>query len=580
MKAEHYIKYITLLLIGIAFAVVSCKEEEKADLLELSLDKNNIVLQVGMTETLNVVPDIDVEWTTTNPGVVTVENGVVTAVGLGNAKINAKSGRSLVFCEVSVIDEPVDVTGVTVSIADTVLAVGSQFTLVSVVLPDSATYKNVIWSSSDPSVVAIDDLTGEVTALALGQATITVTTVDGEKTAESVINVWPSLLLNRPFDNSSVMLNPVEPGKTMSFSWIPFEGTTDYILKVSTTGEMDQVILEREVSGSSVAIPEYEFNELIKGNAGAGKVTLYWSVQPGDPIDVIGEIRTLDILPDRHLYFNLVPETAINGTVTEGEGAYHYTLSAGAGESSLFTTVLENSIPSDSVMFSLLYTSNQPLASLDVVFFKADGTEAGTLVTPELPQSAEWNELAFAAYQAFTAYSWGEPGDYLRLDFNEAWQGQLNGIHFRGMTPQEQKETYVPQILSITGSNHSVLTPQSETHYSVLTTGTDPFLNTSSLNADLPPGANTLSFEYKSAQVMSNNLQIFLITPSQGPAESRSFKLGSVNPATDWTVYEVDLTPAIEGWDWGVAGSRMRIDIGEKPDYAMEIRNIQVVYKD
>src|SRR5690554_6491937 len=143
MKAEHYIKYITLLLIGIAFAVVSCKEEEKADLLELSLDKNNIVLQVGMTETLNVVPDIDVEWTTTNPGVVTVENGVVTAVGLGNAKINAKSGRSLVFCEVSVIDEPVDVTGVTVSIADTVLTVGSQFTLVSVVLPDSATYKNV-----------------------------------------------------------------------------------------------------------------------------------------------------------------------------------------------------------------------------------------------------------------------------------------------------------------------------------------------------------------------------------------------------------------------------------------------------
>jgi len=78
---------------------------------------------------------------------------------------------------------------------------------------------------------------------------------------------------------------------------------------------------------------------------------------------------------------------------------------------------------------------------------------------------------------------------------------------------------------------------------------------------------------------MGNNLQLFLGTPTQGLAESRSLKLGTVPASPEWTTYRADLTPGITGWRWGVAGSYIRMDIGEKADYEIEIRNIKIVYK-
>ena len=70
----------------------------------------------------------------------------------------------------------------------TTLTVGNTETLTATVEPANATNKAVTWSS-DNSGVATVDANGEVTAVAPGTATITVTTEDGNKTATCAVTV-------------------------------------------------------------------------------------------------------------------------------------------------------------------------------------------------------------------------------------------------------------------------------------------------------------------------------------------------------------------------------------------------------
>ncbi|MEL4885717.1 Ig-like domain-containing protein [Pectobacterium betavasculorum] len=68
------------------------------------------------------------------------------------------------------------------------LSVGDKSTLNATVLPASATNKAVIWSSSDPTIATVTS-GGVVEGVADGTATITATTEDGTKTANSTVAV-------------------------------------------------------------------------------------------------------------------------------------------------------------------------------------------------------------------------------------------------------------------------------------------------------------------------------------------------------------------------------------------------------
>ena len=83
----------------------------------------------------------------------------------------------------------VAVTGVTLAPTSATLTLGETetVTLIPTVLPDNATDKSVTWSSSNEAVATVTD--GVVTAVAAGEATITVTTTDGAKTATCAVTV-------------------------------------------------------------------------------------------------------------------------------------------------------------------------------------------------------------------------------------------------------------------------------------------------------------------------------------------------------------------------------------------------------
>lgn len=82
----------------------------------------------------------------------------------------------------------VPVTGVSLNQSETTLTVGGTAQLTATVTPTNATNQNVTWESSNPSVATVDE-SGKVTAIAPGEATITVTTEDGSKTATCTVIV-------------------------------------------------------------------------------------------------------------------------------------------------------------------------------------------------------------------------------------------------------------------------------------------------------------------------------------------------------------------------------------------------------
>ena len=162
----------------------------------VGLNKTELALEVGKTGTLEAkvepsdATNKNVTWSSSNPEVATVDNGVVTAVSAGEAiiTVTTEDGAKTATCKVTVnAPQTVPVTGVTLDKAELTLEKGSTGTLTATVAPQNATNNTVTWSSSNPEVATVDN--GVVTAVSAGEAIITVTTEDGAKTATCKVTV-------------------------------------------------------------------------------------------------------------------------------------------------------------------------------------------------------------------------------------------------------------------------------------------------------------------------------------------------------------------------------------------------------
>ena len=144
---------------------------------DISLDKEKLDMTEGDTQTLTATVKPDdatvktVTWKSSDETIAKVVDGVVTAVKAGSAVITATAGEKSATCEVLVSQKVVPVTTVTITPSSLDLATGETATLTVTVKPEGATYKEVVWGSSDETVATIVD--GVVTAVGEGTATIT-----------------------------------------------------------------------------------------------------------------------------------------------------------------------------------------------------------------------------------------------------------------------------------------------------------------------------------------------------------------------------------------------------------------------
>ena len=141
--------------------------------------------------------ELNADWITDFSGTGWVKNGWQSQTWTGDAASVSYSGTiggGGMTCDggsmtiTFTIEKPtVAVTGVTLSQTEATLNIGETLTLTATVAPDNATDQTVTWTSSDETVATVAD--GVVTAVAVGTATITVTTTDGAKTATCAVTV-------------------------------------------------------------------------------------------------------------------------------------------------------------------------------------------------------------------------------------------------------------------------------------------------------------------------------------------------------------------------------------------------------
>lgn len=162
----------------------------------VTLNSSAESIVVGKTKqlTATVAPanatDKTVSWKSSDDKIATVSaTGLVTAVKAGSATITVTTtdGGKTATCAITVTAAPVAVTGVTLDATTAKLTVGATKQLTATVAPADATNKSVSWTTSNASVATVQD--GLVTAVAAGEAVITVKTADGNKTATCTVTV-------------------------------------------------------------------------------------------------------------------------------------------------------------------------------------------------------------------------------------------------------------------------------------------------------------------------------------------------------------------------------------------------------
>ncbi len=165
----------------------------------ITLDPTSAEIEVGESFelTATVLPDDatdkTVVWNSTNSDIATVNsNGKVTGISPGEVNITATCDDVSAICKVTVfIPEPpvIPAAGINLNPSSAELEVAQSLTLIATVIPEDATDKTVTWTSSDSNIASVDQ-NGNVTALALGTATITASC--GEVSATCAITVVPT----------------------------------------------------------------------------------------------------------------------------------------------------------------------------------------------------------------------------------------------------------------------------------------------------------------------------------------------------------------------------------------------------
>jgi uncharacterized protein YjdB len=282
MKKVQFVIFTLITCIFSAFIFASCDTNPRPNYDEpgvvtgviLSLDDLVIAPDESTTLTATVLPadapDKLVKWTSSHPDIAAVDQyGKVTGIKAGQADITVITidDNCMAQCAVSVVDpgSGTRVTGVTLNSPSTGITYGKSATLTANVAPDEAANKRVKWTSSDPDIIAVyQDQNSAVTATATaksgGKADITVSTVDGGKTAKCTITV------TFPVPVSGVTLNLdnlyIAPGgsATMIAAVSPADATDKQVKwkssdnAVATVDANGKVTAKSEVEGTATAV--------------------------------------------------------------------------------------------------------------------------------------------------------------------------------------------------------------------------------------------------------------------------------------------------------------------------------------
>ena len=115
----------------------------------------------------------NITWQSSNPNVVTVDNGRITGINIGEAYVKVTDGNTLALCKVKVIDNYVPITSISLEQNEITLIVNNTAKINPIILPINASNKNPVYVSSSEDIATVNS-SGYVTAKKIGKTNISV----------------------------------------------------------------------------------------------------------------------------------------------------------------------------------------------------------------------------------------------------------------------------------------------------------------------------------------------------------------------------------------------------------------------
>ena len=193
-------------------------------------------------------------WKSSDSKVVTVDaNGKIKGINLGTATITVTSANGKkATITVNVTNQSIPVEEIKLNPSSATVDAGSTIQISPKIKPDNATNRELVWSSSDPSIASVDSK-GVVKGIKAGTVTITAKTKDGKVVATSIITVnaaaptpTPMIItsLSFPEDNITIkkgnslgLIIEIEPVE-LSSTKLNWKSSDSSIVSVDSNGKI------------------------------------------------------------------------------------------------------------------------------------------------------------------------------------------------------------------------------------------------------------------------------------------------------------------------------------------------------
>lgn len=290
-------RYLLILCLS-AFALAGCKKTELTEPVTVSLNRELISsLEAGaelrlVAEVRPEGEDVSLVWESSDEKVAVVnDEGVVTGVAAGEATITVKAGEASDECKVVVVSKKPEKIELVPNEME--MTVGTSRTLEVVYTPSNATADDLVWASSDKSVVSADQK-GNIMALKQGEAVISAKCQKGLVAAACKVTVVLEDTFIRAteihLNKSSVELNVGEM-TSLSVSFTPADAEVDDLQWSSSDAEVVTVD-----NGKLLAIKPGK--SVITASCYGGVLKASCEVTVNEPVDVPDDLISVVLVAE------------------------------------------------------------------------------------------------------------------------------------------------------------------------------------------------------------------------------------------------------------------------------------------
>ena len=184
-----------------------------------------------------------VNWESSDPSVISIKNGVATAVGYGSATISASTFNDKVG-SIKLTVKEITAESVTIVNAPANIFVGETSKLECTITPANVDNPTIVWASSNTEVAVVSSA-GEVTAKSAGTTTISATASNGVSSSFE-LNVQireveaVAITADRPtvgVGEKMLLMAAVSP-ENATFQEVTWKSSDETLLTISENGEV------------------------------------------------------------------------------------------------------------------------------------------------------------------------------------------------------------------------------------------------------------------------------------------------------------------------------------------------------